>query len=37
MTVIGIERELNQTIRFLNEDLSNYLNIMEKIKSSIKK
>ena len=32
---LGMERTLNQAIRFLDEDLENYLTIMAQIKSSI--
>ena len=30
-----MERSLNQSIRFLDEDLANYLSIMEQIRCSI--
>ncbi len=32
---LGMERSLNQSIRFLDEDLANYLSIMEQIRCSI--
>lgn len=32
---LGMERTLNQSIRFLDEDLANYLTILEQINSSI--
>lgn len=32
---LGMERSLNQAIRFLDEDLKNYLSIMEQIRCSI--
>ena len=35
--VQGIERYLTQAIRFLKEDLNTYINIMERIQSSIDK
>lgn len=32
---LGVERTLNQSIRFLDEDLANYISIMEQISCSI--